>query len=47
MSKRTLPRYDGPMSGYCWALHPDGRRHCTLPRGHSGTHWHPYTRASW
>lgn len=45
MSKSTLPR--GRISGYCWTEHPRTSVHCTLPHGHSGAHWHPYSKASW
>ncbi|MFD5814430.1 hypothetical protein [Streptomyces sp. NPDC127038] len=47
MSKKSLPRYSGPMSDYCWAEHPNGGFHCFLPAGHAGTHYHPYRRKNW
>jgi hypothetical protein len=42
MSKATLPR--GRMSSYCWAESAGGTMHCCLPVGHTGPHYHPYTR---
>jgi hypothetical protein len=47
MSKTTLPRSGGHASGYCWAEHATRHLHCTLPTGHAGPHWHPYTKTSW
>ena len=47
MSKSTLPRARGRMSDYCWAEHLHTVVHCTLPAGHSGAHWHPYSGISW
>ncbi|MER5470861.1 hypothetical protein [Streptomyces sp. NPDC002685] len=35
------------ISNYCWVEHPNGARHCTLPVGHAGTHWHAYSKKSW
>jgi len=47
VSKSTLPRAKGPISGYCWAEHTGTHVHCTEPVGHSGRHWHPYSKTSW
>ncbi|MFD7055569.1 hypothetical protein ACFWBS_41120 [Streptomyces mirabilis] len=47
MSKSTLPRAQGRISGYCWAAHTGTHVHCTEPFGHSGRHWHPYSKTSW
>ncbi|MFD8005656.1 hypothetical protein [Streptomyces mirabilis] len=47
MSKSTLPRAQGRISGYCWAEHTGKRVHCTEPFGHGGRHWHPYSKTSW
>lgn len=33
--------------GMCWAEHPRTSVHCIEPIGHSGTHWHPYTKTRW
>jgi hypothetical protein len=46
VSKKTLPRYTGPMSDYCWAEQSGGGLHCCLPRGHAGLHYHPYSKTS-
>ncbi|MFE2300850.1 hypothetical protein ACFXAW_22010 [Streptomyces sp. NPDC059445] len=34
------------ISNYCWTEHPGGGRHCCLPKGHAGQHWHPYSKTS-
>jgi hypothetical protein len=47
MSKATLPRYSGSMSGYCWAEQAGSSLHCCLPRGHAGLHYHPYSKTNW
>lgn len=47
MSASTLPRKRGLISNYCWAEHLQRGVHCTLPAGHSGEHWHPYSGTSW
>lgn len=47
VSKSTLPRAQGRISGYCWAEHSRTRVHCTEPFGHGGRHWHPYSKTSW
>jgi hypothetical protein len=47
MSKSTLPRLSGRISNYCWAEHTGTHVHCTEPVGHSGRHWHPYSKTSW
>jgi hypothetical protein len=47
VSTKTLPRYSGRMSGYCWAEHSGGGLHCCLPMGHEGQHYHPYSKTSW
>lgn len=48
MSKLTLPRLAFALGGVlCWAEHSVTRVHCTLPPGHGGGHWHPYSRTSW
>ena len=47
VSTRTLPRHARGLGGYCWTEHPNGGRHCTLPVGHTGSHWHTYSRTSW
>ena len=50
MSTSTLPRLrvrDFGLGGYCWHEHPSRRVHCTKPVGHSGPHWHPYSKTSW
>jgi hypothetical protein len=47
VSKSTLPRLSGRISNYCWAEHTGTRVHCTEPFGHSGRHWHPYSKTSW
>ena len=46
MSKTTLPRVPNGHR-YCWDESSSRHVHCTLPIGHSGQHWHPYTRTSW
>lgn len=46
MNKATLPRVPNGHR-YCWAEHSSTHVHCTQPTGHSGRHWHPYTRTSW
>jgi hypothetical protein len=46
MSLSSLPRKRG-LGGYCWNEWQGGRYHCTLPFGHSGRHWHAYSRKSW
>lgn len=47
MSNSTLPRRGGHISNYCWTEHPGGSWRCTLPVGHSGRHWHAYSKTSW
>jgi len=46
MSKATLPRVTKGHN-YCWNEHSGTHLHCTLPMGHSGSHWHAYRRKSW
>jgi hypothetical protein len=46
VSKSTLPRVPNGHR-YCWAEHSGGGKRCTLPTGHSGRHWHPYSKTSW
>ncbi|MFF4347517.1 hypothetical protein [Streptomyces sp. NPDC001530] len=47
MSTSTLPRARGRISGYCWTEHGRTHVHCTMPAGHGGKHWHPYSKTSW
>jgi hypothetical protein len=37
----------GRAAGYCWAERPGWRLHCTKPPGHTGKHWHTYTKTGW
>jgi hypothetical protein len=46
VSTSTLPRARGRVSGYCWTEHPRGGLHCCLPMGHSGKHYHPYSKTN-
>ncbi|WP_405873960.1 hypothetical protein [Streptomyces sp. NBC_00005] len=46
MSQATLPRLSNGHR-YCWAEHPRTHVRCTDPAGHSGTHWHAYSKTSW
>jgi hypothetical protein len=53
MTKKPITQTHGPkrpvgrMSGYCWTEHSRTHVHCTEPFGHSGRHWHPYSKTSW
>lgn len=48
MSWKTLPRHTlSALGGVCWSEHGGGAYHCTLPAGHSGKHWHPYSGTEW
>ncbi|MGW1614424.1 hypothetical protein ACWCQZ_34285 [Streptomyces sp. NPDC002285] len=47
MSASTLPHTLAAISNYCWQANLGGNMHCTLPRGHSGRHWHAYSKTSW
>lgn len=40
---KTAPSGPRGLAGYCWAVHPGGRGHCTRPPGHSGPHADSYT----
>ncbi|MGW6260932.1 hypothetical protein [Streptomyces sp. NPDC055085] len=40
MSTKTLPRHAHGLGGYWCVEHPNAGRHCTLPVGHRGGHWH-------
>ncbi|MFI6729827.1 hypothetical protein [Streptomyces atratus] len=31
----------------CWDMNPKTAARCTLPPGHKGDHYTPYTRPSW
>ncbi|MFF4523258.1 hypothetical protein [Streptomyces bluensis] len=44
---KDIPPAPRGIGGYCWATHPSKGVHCTNPLGHSGGHWHPYTKTSW
>lgn len=46
VSQATLPRLSNGHR-YCWAEHPRTHVRCTDPAGHSGTHWHAYSKTSW
>ncbi|MEU1496972.1 hypothetical protein [Streptomyces sp. NPDC005732] len=47
--KGTPPAPTGPrgLGGYCWAEDELTHLHCTKPPGHTGQHFHTYTRKSW
>lgn len=45
-SRPAAPRISNGHN-YCWNEQPGTHLHCTLPKGHTGTHWHAYRRVSW
>jgi hypothetical protein len=50
--KTTTPpgrpaHWAGRAAGYCWEEKPGRGYHCTLSAGHSGKHYHCYSRTEW
>ncbi|MGW7087475.1 hypothetical protein ACWGH2_28815 [Streptomyces sp. NPDC054871] len=35
------------IGGLCWDRKPGDALHCTLGQGHTGDHFHAYTRTRW